>query len=159
MKSVLASLIGWFLLISALGIYIYGIWAEIDKYCHNGNGIIHSELKDLIITLQTMLLANLGALLGISVANPQTSTAKKILFLTPSPGEEKRATDPKDVKMQIQLIASAVFLVSLVACVIAWIATDVKSPDEGSIVIHSVRMFLGTVLAYVAALIGSRVSQ
>jgi hypothetical protein len=161
MKSPIIAYVGWLLVLVALGFYVYGIyeavalsWKEID--------IEQSQYPEVLSTtigaIQALLLANLGILLGISIARPDSSVAKSLMLSS----FKERADGfipppPLQIKDKIQLFALVIYIFSLVACLITWghdsFSTDSKKVV--SIISESGKMFIGVVLAYLTAVLSN----
>lgn len=150
---------GWLLMLTASGFYGYGIFDAVilswpkppippDAY--------HAVLSTTIGTMQALLLANLGMLLGVSVSNPQSAVARALkLNGTSAVGVDLAPLPPTDVKDKIQLFALVIYLISLIICFVTWIRNDFSSlpADVISIVPESGKMFIGVVLAYMTAIL------
>ena len=168
MKNSIASYVGWLLLFSALGFYIYGMghaislsWLYtppdpdliIDPKIANAIPDIKfwPELATLLSSIQALLLTNLGIVLGIAITNRNSAVAKALLI------NRKAITspDPMELKAQIQIFAVIIYILVLIACLITWIHNDFSnSPNEiVSIVAESGKMFFGVILAYLATLL------
>jgi len=147
--------VGWLLLVSALGFYVYGIyeavhlsWGEtpIDKDAYP------AVLSSTVGSIQALLLANLGILLGISIARPDSNVAKRMLLGKQDAAE---AQSPLDLRDKVQLFALVLYIFSLIACLITWIHKDFSfdSTKVVSVVPESGKMFIGVVLAYLTAVL------
>lgn len=160
MKTSLTSYVGWLLLLSALGFYGYGIFEAIRlswPLTPSAEPIVFSEvLSTTLSSVQALLLTNLGMLLGISVADRNSSIARQLMLgSNPQPGTE-RVVPPTEIKDKIQLFALAVYVLSLVACLVTWIHNgfSTKSTDVIPVIAESGKMFIGVVLAYITVIIG-----
>ena len=171
MKNSIASYVGWLLLVAALGFYIYGMGKAIYlswpfKVLPTITTITPTpnpdpipfwpELATLLSSIQALLLTNLGMVLGISITNRNSTLAKALLLNTAiTKGIQTPPPDPMQLKEKIQVFAVIVYILVLIACLITWIHNDFTSfPSEiVSVVAESGKMFLGVILAYLAALI------
>lgn len=114
------------------------------------------EMETLLSTIQSLLLANLGVILGISISKPESPLARAVLF---SNKEQLKALssvqDPIEIKDRIQLFALWVFLIVLIACLITWIKNDFcTKPSEIIPIVHeSGKMFFGVVLGYLTIIL------
>ncbi len=157
MKTSITSLVGWLLLISALLFYTYGIEQAIaiswDGKVTTGD--YPEVLQTCISSIQALLLANLGAVLGISVTKPNSALAQQVLF---KPNSSSIATAalpaPLELKEKVQLFALIIYILSLIACLIVWIHSKFSTDSKliVSIIPQSGQMFIGVVLAYLTAL-------
>lgn len=163
MKTSITSYLGWFLVISALGFYLYGMgyaiilsWPNSGK-CDSKEAIVFwPEMATLLTTIQTLLVTNLGIILGISVVKPESKLAKAVLFNnTASSNFITQVNDPVDVKDKIQLWSLWVLVIVLVACLITWIKNNFcTSPAEMVPIVHeSGKMFFGVMLGYLTILL------
>ena len=157
MKNPIVSYVGWLLIAAAAIFYGYGMyeaitlsWSEITAE----TPIVYPEvLSTTIGAMQALLLANLGMVLGISIANPNSALARSLMLnkevksLAPPP--------PLDVKDKVQLAAMVIYIISLIACLITWIVNgfSTDSKDVVSIISESGKMFIGVVLAYLTAVL------
>jgi hypothetical protein len=158
MKTSIPALVGWLLLLSALGFYGYGIFEAI-RLSWDGKGKSFDDMNfipGIISSIQAILLTNLGAVLGISVANPKSALARQVL-----PQKDKAANgdnantkdivSPLDLKDKIQLFALSIYILSLIACLISWGNNNfVNDTTISSVVSHSGQMFFGVILAYLS---------
>lgn len=87
MKNSVIAYVGWLLLFAAFGFYAYGIINAIQLSW--GNGTITKEYNDVLSatvgSIQALLLANLGILLGISIANPNSNVARQLMLNSAKP--------------------------------------------------------------------------
>lgn len=161
MKNSILSYVGWLLLAVALGFYVYGIYTAIYLSWPPIPEIPNPDAKPLpfnevlsttIGSLQALLLANLGMLLGISIARPNSAVAHALKLNRAAITEDPK--DP-DVKEKIQLFALVLYVVCLVACFITWIRNDfISDPKEVvSVIPESGKLFIGVVLAYLTAVL------
>lgn len=160
------SLIGWLLLFAALGFYLYGIglavylsWPASEPIIPPAivTPILYPEILSTTIgSIQALLLTNLGVVLGIAITNPNSNSARFLKLTLPSRNDsEKVVPSPIEINEIIQLLAVAVFIVVLVACLVVWIHKDfsVKPEYVVSVIPESGKIFLGVVLAYLAAVL------
>jgi hypothetical protein len=149
------ALVGWLLLISALGFYAYGIYSAIIQTLSSSDTqpIIYPEfLSTTIGSIQALLLTNLGMLLGISVTSPTSNVAKFLKLTKQSQGV---VSSPMELKEQVQLFALVIYILSLVACLITWISIDFNTDSKivVSVITESSKMFIGVVLAYLTVVL------
>jgi hypothetical protein len=152
-----SSIIGWFLLLIALGLYLYGVSAAIfnlnlipQKNAAGGiTGYMLPEILDtLTATIGAILLTNLGAVLGISVTQPQSGLAAKTLMT------KVALPNPITRREIIQLTAVLVYLVTLVACFIKWATNNFDNGNVATLVSQNGKMLIGVISAYVAFAVG-----
>jgi hypothetical protein len=155
MKSPIIAYTGWFLLLAVFGFYGYGIVNAIWLSLGNGSAKDYPAfLLTTIGSIQALLLTNLGVLLGISITKPDSGVARQLMMqntrkVIPPP------TDPMELKVQIQLFALVIYVISLVACLVTWIIKGFIVDDQIiSIIPESAKMFVGVVLAYLTAVLG-----
>lgn len=164
MNKPLVSLVGWFLLVAALGFYLFGIGKAIhltlaEKAINEGD--YSPVLESLIASVQALLLTNLGMLLGISVANPTSSVAHQLLLARPAAAASAPVggiPNPLSLREKIQLLGLALYVFSLVLCVAAW-AGDNFSNDARRVVplvSTSGKMFFGVALAYLTLVLSNK---
>lgn len=148
--------VGWILIMAAFGFYAYGM-GEAIRLSWADAAIPQNDYSEVLATtvssMQTLLLANLGMLLGISVANPNSAVANQLLLNRGVNAVTNVVPPPLDIKDKIQLVAMVIFVISLIACLITWIRNDFSSESSQvvSVVSGSGKMFLGVVLAYITA--------
>jgi hypothetical protein len=156
MKNSLFNYIGWLLLISIFGFYLYGIIRAIQLSLCGSVQDYPIALSTTISSIQALLLTNLGALLGISVTNPQSGIAHALMLKN---GLRNNATgalqqlappDPLVLRDKIQLFALVVYIASLIACTITWIHFKFETDSKKIVdcVSQSGKMFIGVCLAY-----------
>ena len=165
MKNSIASYVGWLLLFSALGFYVYGMQHAIFLSWPNGHisSMEQERVKDipdikfwpelatLLSSIQALLLTNLGIVLGIAITNRNSALAKALLInrkgIVPP--------NPMALKEQIQIFAVIIYILVLIASLITWIHNDFSSSPKEivSIISESGKMFFGVMLAYLAALL------
>jgi len=158
MKNSLIAYVGWLLLLTAFAFYAYGLYQAI--YLSWGEGPIKKEYNEVLSvtvgSMQALLLANLGMLLGISVADPGSGVARQLMLNRATSTSVRAAIPPPlALKEKVQLFALVVFIVSLVICLITWMVDDFSSDSKNviSIVSSSGKMFIGVVLAYLTAVL------
>lgn len=157
MKTPFISYVGWFLLGAALCFYGYGIidaivlsWSDITAQ----KDIAYSDvLATSIGSMQALLLANLGMVLGISVAQPGSAISHALKLNKTGIG--KVPPPPMEVKEQLQLFALLIYVLALTACLVTWIVNgfSVKATDVVLVIPESGKMFIGVVLAYLTAVL------
>jgi hypothetical protein len=157
MNKLIVAVVGWLLIGATTAFYGYGIvkaislsWAPDQAGGTNAATLPYPEvLSTLMNSLQALLLANLGAALGIAVSNKNSALAG-VLKLT-----VKEETSPMDIKDKIQLWAVLLFLVALIACTVTWIHNgfSIDTKEVVPLIATSGQMFLGVLLAYVTALL------
>lgn len=153
----ISSFIGWTLVLSALGFYIYGIVEAIVQTVGSSSAEFvkyPSFLASTIGSLQALLLTNLGVLLGISVAKPASNVARVLRFSRLEETTEAITPSPRDSSQTIQLFALVVFVICLIACLITWILKDFVEDTKlvVPVVSDSGKMFSAVVIAYVTSL-------
>jgi len=166
MKNPIIAYIGWLLLLSALGFYVYGIYEAIKLSWPKdpGTEIIkyHDVLSTTIGSIQALLLANLGILLGISIAKPHSGLAKQLMLnkTTNKIGMAPDISAPLELREKVQLFALVLYVCSLIACFITWSTNGFSSDskDVVSLIPESSKMFLGVVLTYLTAVLGKQSS-
>ena len=142
-------LIGWFLLFIAVSLYLFGIYFAIFNATPQAGGT-DVKLPDVFDTLTAsigaILLTNLGAVLGISVSQPNSGLAGKTLMASAN------VPAPMTQRETIQFIAVLVYLVALVACFIAWAVNSFREKPEpiAALVSQNGKMLIGVISAYVA---------
>lgn len=157
MKNIPA-LTGWFLIFLAFGLYVFGIGYAIYK-CFPGSGAVGTlpdALDIMISSLGAILLTNLGAVLGISVVNPQSALSRKVL---PNSLKALKAPEnPMNLREQIQYTAMLVFLVCLTACFICWAVKGFDSKPENIIALvpQLGKTLIGVVTAYLGFILGKQ---
>jgi len=163
MKSSVITYVGWLLLLSAIGFYGYGIveaillsWSktipvDYDKY--------PETISTTISSMQALLLTNLGILLGISIAKPNSAVAKQLMLNSKNKiGLAVPLPNPLDIKEKIQLFALVIYILSLIGCLITWGHKSFSSKPEDvvAVISESGKMFLGVVLAYLTAVLSNK---
>ena len=161
MKGPIIAYIGWLLIVASFGFYVYGIYEAIALSWQKEDIIVGQYpevLSTTIGAIQALLLANLGILLGISIAKPESGVAKSLMLNT---SKTKLAgyvpPQPLQIKDKIQLFALVIYIFSLIACLITW-GHDGFSTDSTkviSIISESGKMFIGVVLAYLTAVLSN----
>lgn len=157
-----AGYVGWFLLICATGFYGYGIIEAICvslKYKGNIPDDAYSPvLASFMSTIQGLLLTNLGALLGISVKDPNSPVARNMMLQKPVAQNSLVNTvgNPLQLREKIQLLALVMYVISLVACVITWAVEGFSSDSKEvvPVVSESGKVFVAVVLAYLTMILG-----
>lgn len=153
MKQVPA-IVGWLLLLIAFSLYVYGIYYAIfNADCSLEACKIPEPLDTLTSTIGAILLTNLGAVLGISVAQPQSGLAAKTLFV-----KQINIPPPLTKTEIIQYSAVILYLIVLIACFIKW-ATVGFSSDPLKVVpliSQNAKTLLGVISAYVAFVLGTK---
>ena len=152
----LSSIIGWFLLLIALGLYLYGVFfaIKISLQANIGKEIpeLHEILDTLTATIGAILLTNFGAVLGISVTQPKSGLAGKMLI------NKVELPDPMTRREIIQFFAVLVYLITLVACFITWAINSFHADDQAkpvaTLVSQNGKMLIGVISAYVAFVLG-----
>lgn len=162
MKSPVIAYVGWLLLASALGFYVYGIFEAV--HITLGSKPLDDKSYSPVLSatmgsIQALLLANLGILLGISISKPGSGVAKQ-LMLNKSFKEDAipDIPPPLELKEKVQLFAMVIYIISLIVCLIIWIKYDFSSDskDVVSIIPESGKMFLGVILAYLTAVLSKQ---
>jgi hypothetical protein len=154
----LNALIGWFLLGVAFLFYGYGVYRAIEVSWPpvNPNNISQYPvgLDAAIASINAILLTNLGAVLGISISNPNSALARNIL---PAKGTvvAPAISAPMDSREQIQLLAVIIYLISLIACFVTWLVSGFETDPTKilAFVAQSAKMFIGVVVAYLTLIL------
>ena len=161
MKNSIVSYVGWLLLVAALGFYVYGIYEAIriswPKIPDIEPGAYPEVLSTTIGSIQALLLANLGVILGISISKPNSGVARAILLNRDANMEvAKSLPPPMDIREKIQLFALVLYIITLIACLITWIHNDFSTDSKKiiSVIAESGKMFIGVVLVYLTAVLG-----
>ena len=162
MKSPVVVYVGWLLLFAAISFYGYGIfeaimlsWSETPI----GENDFPPFLATTISSMQALLLTNLGILLGISIAKPESGVARQLML---GNNDKHRINaeikGPLAIREKIQLFSLVIYIISLIACMATWIKDDFSSkPTEVvSLISESGKMFIGVVLAYLTAVLANR---
>lgn len=153
----MAVYVGWLLLFSAVGFYLYGIvQAIVESFSEEIS--YNPYLLTTIGSIQALLLANLGAVLGIKFANPGSNIGRA-LSLTSRTSKEP-LPPPLEGRDKVQLFALALFTLSLISCFITWIVKDfsINQQEVVSIIPDSGKMFIAVVLSYVTAIVSPKPS-
>jgi hypothetical protein len=154
MNTRIAAYVGWLLIAAATAFYFYGI---ADAICLSWSKVPGSEpipypevLSTTIGTIQALLLANLGMVLGISITNPKSGLANSLML-----NKEVQVDTPLQVKEKVQLVAVVIYVIALIACMITWGVNKFSndSKDIVPIIAESGKMFIGVVLAYLTAVL------
>jgi hypothetical protein len=162
MKSPVVVYVGWFLILSAFCFYSYGLVEAIILSWSTSVPVDYTKYPETLSvtmsSIQTLLLTNLGVVLGISIAKPNSAMARQIMLNRSSTTTEaeKDIPDPLSLKDKIQLFALVIYIISLTACLVTWIVNKFSSQpsDIVSIIAESGKMFIGVVLAYLTAVLG-----
>jgi len=156
MKKLIIAATGWLLLAAALAFYAYGIQQAISLSWGSQEVTDTSYpkvLATMIGAIQALLLTNLGAILGISVAKPNSALSRFVMLGKPTAALEIPA--PLDIKEQIQLFALICYFLSLITCMVAWIHEGFSTNPKEVVttVTESGNMFVGVILAYVTGIL------
>lgn len=164
MQNSITAYVGWLLLLSAFGFYAFGVgyainisWSKVPIT----QAMYPEALSTAISSIQALLLTNLGIVLGISITKPASSLAKTIM-LQSNTGAQKgiigTIPDPLAFREKIQLTAMVVYILSLIACLITWAHDGFSSAstDVLDTISQSGKMFIGVVLAYLTAVLGTQ---
>jgi len=83
MKTPVIAYVGWLLIIAAAGFYGYGVfeairlsWSEVPIM----ENAFPQFLATTVSSMQALLLTNLGILLGISIAKPESAVAQQLML-------------------------------------------------------------------------------
>jgi hypothetical protein len=153
------SITGWFLVLLAFGLYFFGIAYGIYR-CFPSSGApipLPDALDIMISSLGAILLTNLGAVLGISVANPSSALAKKIMPAFTNKAVEN-IENPMNLREQLQYMAMLIYLLCLTACFICWAVKGFKADAQYVIAIipQMGKTLIGVVTAYLAFILGKQ---
>jgi|GEM_PF-1685494 len=154
-------IIGWFLLVIVFVLYLYGIFYAIfmpDEVLNSQKIIIGytipEPLDTLVSTIGAILLTNLGAVLGISVSQPQSGLAGKTLILSKS----VKIPDPLTKRELIQIVSVMIYILTLIACFVAWGYSTFGSSEDLKPVVPFVQLYgktlIGVITAYIAFVLG-----
>lgn len=146
-------IVGWSLLLIAFSLYVYGIYKAIYKPdCSSGVCKIPEPLDTLVATMGAILLTNLGAVLGISVAKPHSALAAKTLLSEHDTNPDLTTTET------IQYVAMLFYLVALIACFIKWAKENFSSDPSKvvSLISQNAKTLIGVITAYIAFVLGTR---
>lgn len=155
------AIIGWLLLAIAFGIYLYGVYYAIfipDPVYDNARKLIGYTIPEPLATLTTtigaILLTNLGAVLGISVSQPESALAGKTLISR----KIKEEPPPLTKRELIQFAAVLIYIVTLLACFITWAHASFRNEDDIKPVVPLVEQYgktlIGVITAYIAFVLG-----
>jgi hypothetical protein len=156
---VIVSSVGWLLLLTTLFFYGYSIFTAIDLSWPLGPGKAELPFNPVLATalgsIQALLLANLGMLLGISIVKPDSQVARALKLRKGQAGVDQAPLPPMELKEQIQLGAMVIYIISLIACSITWVTNDFsENPNEVvPIISESGKLFLGVIMAYITAVL------
>ena len=165
MKHHISAIIGWALLTIAFGLYIYGIYFAIFTPLHTIDqnkritGLyIPDPLDSILSTIGAILLTNLGAVLGISVANPSSGLASKTII--------NRKMELIKISLSkretIQYFAVILYLTVLVVCFISWAYGTFREDENKKLIVAIVaqngKTLIGVIAAYIAFVIGTNKS-
>ena len=158
MKNLITTATGWLLLAAALAFYIYGVGQAISL-SWGSQEITDTDypkvLATMIGTIQALLLANLGAILGISVTKPNSALSRYVMV-----GKHTAAMVPNipaslEIKEQLQLFSLICYFLSLSACMVTWIHEGFSTNPKEVVttVTESGSMFIGVILAYITGVL------
>lgn len=159
MKIHVVSYVGWLLLAAALGFYVYGMYSAIElswpKTPSDKPLVFHDVLSTTIGSMQALLLTNLGMLLGISVANPNSGVARALKLDKKGSYIDQAPPPPMEMKEKIQLFALVIYVFSLIACFATWTINGFSSESTQvvSLIPESGKLFIGVALAYLTAIL------
>lgn len=164
MQNSVTAYVGWLLLFSAFGFYVFGIGYAINiswSQTPITTALYPEALSTAISSIQALLLTNLGVVLGISITRPTSSLAKTIMLQSNSNAQKGILEDvpnPLAFREKIQLTAMVVYILSLIACLITWAHDGFSSigTDVLDTISQSGKMFIGVVLAYLTAVLGTQ---
>ena len=131
------SYVGWLLLFSALSFYLYGITDAIIKTINatKENPALYPPFMSATIgSIQALLLANLGVLLGISVTNPNSNVARSLRLSGSRINLAVSPPSPMELSQKIQLLALIIYILSLIACLVTWITKNFV--DDSKLVVQ-----------------------
>jgi hypothetical protein len=153
------SYVGWLLLATAIGFYLYGIGIAVqiswDGVQENEKQLYPSFISSSISSLQGILIINLGALLGIAIKVPGSAIANKMLMIRPNNNElNAEAKNPLELKEQIQIFGVIILILSLILCIITWGKNNFVEDGTVLPIIHqSGKLFVGVILAYLTLIL------
>lgn len=156
-------LIGYFVLVSVLLLYLFGIYSgiflasadyknqDMPRFSEITGYSIFPPLDFFVNALNTTLLINLGAVLTASVSKEEFARIARAT-LSPVPQLPK----PKHREI-MQLLAALVVLIGGLACFIAWIAhSREKIPNLAPFVSINGKSLVGVLIGYVGYLLGTK---
>lgn len=161
MKEFIIASIGWILLLGIFGIYGYGLITAIQL---GWNGDVPKDeypeaLSTAINSVQALLLTNMGALLGITITQPNSALARTLKLRTSFSLRQGVAAIPNPTNLTIreliQLGALVIYVAGLIVCAIAWghdgfVSDSTKIID---VVSTSGKMLIGVGLSYLAVVL------
>lgn len=153
------SYVGWILIAAALGFYIYGIGSAIFLSWSGkeiGENAYPAVLASTMGSMQALLLANLGMVLGISIAKPNSALANSVLLNSRTATQGQLTVPPPlEVREMVQLFALVIYLFALIGCLITWIHRGFAEDSKNivALIAESGKMFIGVVLAYLTAVL------
>ena len=157
MKEKNPAITGWVLVIIAFSVYIYGIYFAIYTPLKKGNTLyIPEPLDSILSTIGAILLTNLGAVLGISVAKPSSGLARMTLI----GNKDAAVQDPITMREILQYCAVILYMIVLVICFFVW-AKNTFLPDDKinpvvSIITQNGKTLFGVIAAYIAFVLGTK---
>jgi hypothetical protein len=156
------SIVGWLMVLLAFGLYVFGlgyaIYHSFNGSAANGQLSFPEPLDLMLSSLSAIFLTNLGAVLGIAVANPQTALARNVLPQRAKDANPAADDAQMELREKIQYWAMIVFLIGMVACFVAWAFRGFSSaPDKVlSVIPQQAKMLIGVMSAYMAFVLGRK---
>jgi amino acid transporter len=149
---------GWILIYAALACYLlaigYGLWLSWNS--GNTAPVIDEVIDTTITSLNTVLLTNLGVVLGISVAMPGSSLSRSFVPRSTLRGAGE-VDNPLNNRERIQLGALLVFILALIACLVTWIVVVlVKKGHVAAFVGVASKTFIAIAIAYIGFILGNQ---
>jgi hypothetical protein len=158
------ALIGWFLILVALGFYLYGVYEAIaiaweqKKNGENLVTVLPEGIDTILTSFNALLLTNLGIVLGISVTLPSSALSRNLIprsSLHGAAGGEVR--DPLNSREQVQLVCLIAFLLALCACFVTWLVKEVwQGKTIVAYVSQSAKTLAAVLVTYLSFVLGTR---
>ncbi len=149
--------IGWLLVLAAFGLYAYGIeqaiYQSLSKLPPGQKPSIPEPLDVMVSSIGAILLTNLGAVLGISVTNPDSGLARKFLLIKAGAAP---IPPPLNSREKIQYAGVIIFILALISCFIVWAKKGFSSDaaEIVSVIPQLGKTLIGVVSAYLAFILG-----
>ncbi|MBL0356522.1 MAG: hypothetical protein IPP72_06310 [Chitinophagaceae bacterium] len=157
MKEKIPAITGWVLLLVAFAVYLYGIYFAIWMPIPKGNTVyIPEPLDSILSSINAILLTNLGAVLGISVAKPSSGLARMTMIRS----NAAIVQDPTTMREVIQYCAVIIYLIVLVVCFFVWAQNtfleEGKIKPVVSVITQNGKTLFGVIAAYIAFILGTK---
>lgn len=162
MKNPLINYVGWLLLFTILAAYLFCVSYSFFLYFTQKNVSFPEPLSSTLSSIQAILITNLGALLGITVAKPNSQVARSMMFNRPAPPPAAAALppveDPLVVREKIQLVALLIFVLVLITSFVIWMISFSMPENKKHLefISESGRMFVGVAIAYITGILAAQ---